>query len=48
MHLTHQTIPLQKAIENAHKERAATFAALYRDWFGLRSVLRATGALRAA
>ena len=31
------TIPLQQAIENAHKERASAFASLWRNWFALRS-----------
>lgn len=44
MQSTPRIIPLQNAIENAHKERAATFAALSRNWFGLRFVLRAMGA----
>lgn len=48
MQPTPHIIPLQEAIENAHKERAATFAALYRNWFGLRSLLRATDTLRSA
>ena len=42
------TIPLQQAIENAHKERAAAFASLWRNWFGLRAAFVSTAGAQAA
>lgn len=35
----HTTLTMQQAIENAHKERAAAFSALFSGWFGLRQFM---------
>lgn len=41
------TILLQQAIENAHKERAAAFASVWKNWFGLRAVFAQRGVMQA-
>ncbi|CUH61764.1 hypothetical protein [Thalassobacter stenotrophicus] len=41
------TIPLQQAIENAHKERAAAFTSLWKNWFGLRAAFAPLAVMQA-
>lgn len=39
----HTTLSMHQAIENAHKERAAAFQALFASWFGLRQFIMPRG-----
>ena len=42
------TIMLQQAMENAHKERAAAFASVWKNWFGLRDAFQPLGTTQSA